>query len=457
MLVADRSLTVLVTGGSGFIGSHVVDRLLAAGHRPRIYDARPSPFHAPDDVPATVGDLADLPALREAMTGCDAVIHLAAAADVNEVEAAPLDAEARNSRGTAHVLEASRECEVGRVVYASTIWVYSDTPAPCHDETLALHAPAHLYTATKLAGEHYCHSYGELYGIEHTILRFGIPYGPRCRPAAVVPAFVNRALAGEPLKIAGDGSQSRRFVYVEDLAEGVVRALAPLAANQTYNLVGTEDVTIRQVAEAVREAIGDVTLEHMPGRTGDFAGAPVSADRAAADLNWTATTPFAEGVRRYVEWHRATAAEAEAASVAVATRARRRVALVGAFARRGALAVACAALAAAMLVGVLTLLPLDSDFDAYDTFTAVLVLMLPLVLAGGFQWDGLRARGLSLALAVAAVAALAVAVLPWPHFLDHLGHGHGLALLLFAAIGLSASRLPGRQAPLRALLSVAGD
>src|SRR3954469_24342290 len=142
------------------------------------------------------------------------------------------------------------------VVYAPPIWPSSDTPADCHDESLPLHPPAHLYTATKLAGELYCHAYGELYGLEHTVLRFGIPYGPRARPAAVIPAFPARALAGEPLTIAGDGSQSRRFVYVEDLAEGVVRALAPAAANRTYNLVGSEDTSVREIALAVREAVG---------------------------------------------------------------------------------------------------------------------------------------------------------------------------------------------------------
>src|SRR4051812_15955090 len=299
-----RVMDVLVTGGSGFIGSHVVDQLLAAGHRPRIFDTRPSPHHAPDRVPVVLGDLADLDAVTAAMDGCDAVIHLAASADVNEVRQDPVDAEHRNARGTLHVLEAARRRAVARVVYASTIWVYSDTPAPRHDESAPLHAPAHLYTATKLAGEHYCHAYGELYGVEHTVLRFGIPYGPRARPAAVIPAFVRKALAGEPLKIAGDGLQSRRFVYVEDLADGVVRALVPAAANRTYNLVGSEDVTIREIAEAVRDLVGDVAVEYTPGRTGDFAGAPVSGERARTELGWSATTPFHEGVRRYYDWHR---------------------------------------------------------------------------------------------------------------------------------------------------------
>jgi len=303
-----RGALVLVTGGSGFIGSHVVDALVAAGHRPRIYDIRPSRYHP--DLPAVMADLGDLERLCAAMADSDAVIHLAASADVNEVLADPVEAERRNARGTLHVLEAARRCRVGRVAYASTIWAYSDTPAECHEESLPLLPPAHLYTATKLAGELYCHAYGELYGVEYTILRFGIPYGPRARPAAVVPAFVSRALAGEPLMIAGDGTQSRRFVYVEDLADGVVRALAPVAANRTYNLVGSEDVSVRQVVGAVREAVGDLEIRHAPGRTGDFAGAPVSGDRAAEELGWRPVTPFGEGVRRYVAWHRESAAVA---------------------------------------------------------------------------------------------------------------------------------------------------
>src|SRR4051812_43608554 len=311
--VMRRGALVLVTGGSGFIGSHVVDALVAAGHRPRIYDIRPSRYHP--DLPAVMADLGDLERLCAAMADSDAVIHLAASADVNEVLADPVEAERRNARGTLHVLEAARRCRVGRVAYASTIWAYSDTPAECHEESLPLLPPAHLYTATKLAGELYCHAYGELYGVEYTILRFGIPYGPRARPAAVVPAFVSRALAGEPLMIAGDGTQSRRFVYVEDLADGVVRALAPVAANRTYNLVGSEDVSVRAIADTVGEVIGDVDIVVTEGRAADFAGAEVSGARAQRELGWTAATSFAEGARRYIDWYRS---EAGAASVRAA-------------------------------------------------------------------------------------------------------------------------------------------
>jgi UDP-glucose 4-epimerase len=441
----ERRLVVLVTGGSGFIGSHVVDRLCAAGHTPRIYDQRTSPYHTADTIETVVGDLGDLRALERAMAGCDAVIHLAAAADVNEVAANPVGSERCNVRGTLNVLEAARRAKPERVVYASTIWVYSDTPASCHREGLALKPPAHLYTATKLAGEHYCHAYRELYGIDYTILRFGIPYGPRARPAAVVPSFVSRALAGEPLTIAGDGLQSRRFVYVEDLADGVVRALAPVALNRTYNLVSTQDVTIKEIAETVRTVVGDVSIEHVPGRNGDFAGAPVSGDRAAADLGWQATTPFDEGVRRYVEWHRAAAAAAAPA---------RAPSWVGVLARRALLAFACAALAALAVIGVVTLVPVDGDDSPYAIFGTLLVLFMPFVLAGAFSWDETRERWLRVALWLMAVLCLVITVAPWPRFFDRFDHGHP-ALLLFALSAACAGQITGR-APLRTLLSATG-
>jgi UDP-glucose 4-epimerase len=216
-----------------------------------------------------------------------------------------VESERRNSRCTLHVLEAARRAEIARVVYASTIWVYSDVLADTVDEDTPLMPPGHLYTATKLAGELYCRAYQELYGLEYTVLRFGIPYGPRARPAAVIPIFVRKALAGEPLTLAGGGLQTRRFVYVEDLADGVVAGLAPVAANRVYNLVGDEEVTILQIAERVRDEVGDgVELVVTEGRAGDFRGAEVSGDRARLELGWTATTSFAEGLKRYVAWHR---------------------------------------------------------------------------------------------------------------------------------------------------------
>jgi UDP-glucose 4-epimerase len=297
-------MRVLVTGGAGFIGSHVVDKLRAHGHEPVIYDLRPSPWPEHEDVPTVIGQVTDAVALAAALAGCDAVAHLAAVADVNDVHAEPHDAEQVNARGTAAVLEGARQAEVTRVVYASTIWVYSDTEDETVSETTLLPPPAHLYTATKLAGELYCKSYQELYGINYTILRFGIPYGPRAREAAVIPAFVNKAFAGEPLTLSGDGMQSRRFVYVEDLAEGVVAGLGDLAENRVYNLSSDEDVTIKQIAELVQETVGNTEIIYGPARPGDLGSKIVVSDRAREELGWTASTPFRDGVRRYVEWRR---------------------------------------------------------------------------------------------------------------------------------------------------------
>jgi UDP-glucose 4-epimerase len=301
-------MRVLVTGGSGFIGSHVVDKLKARGHEPVIYDLRPSPWHERGAVDTRLGSITDREALERALHSCDAVAHLAAVADVNDVHASPEDAERVNARGTVAVLEAARRAGVKRLVYASTIWVYSDSQDEAVDEDTLLPAPSHLYTSTKLAGELYCKAYQELYGIDYTILRFGIPYGPRAREAAVVPAFVNKAFAGQPLTLAGDGSQSRRFVYVEDLADGVALGLNDVATNRVYNLASDENVTIKQIAETVQSLIGDVEIVHTPARPGDFGGKIVCSARAERELGWTAATPFVEGVRRYVEWRREQAA-----------------------------------------------------------------------------------------------------------------------------------------------------
>jgi UDP-glucose 4-epimerase len=298
-------MRILVTGGSGFIGSHVVDRLLAIGLIPRILDLVPSPYHSPDDVETVLGSVTDPVALDRATDGCGALIHLAAVADVSQVHASPGHAEETNARGTLAVLEGVRRAGVGRLLYGSTVWVYSDCPERVVDEETPIPSPRHLYTATKLAGEHYCHSYAELYGIPCTILRFGIPYGPRARDGAVVPNFARAALSGDPLSIAGSGLQSRQFVYVGDLAEGVVAALKHPAVNRVYNLTGDESVTVLGVAETVRNVLGEGRVVHSEARGQDFPGKHVSSERARGELGWEAKTPFAAGVRRYVEWLRA--------------------------------------------------------------------------------------------------------------------------------------------------------
>ena len=297
-------MRVLVTGGAGFIGSHVVDKLIERGVTPRIFDLNRSPYHEAGKVESFLGSLLDPEALRLAMAGCHGVIHLAAVADVNDVFKEPSYSENINTRGTLNVLEAARRAQIKRVVYGSTTWVYSDCAEDHVDEDTVIAAPSHLYTATKLAGEQYCRSYASLYGVEYTILRFGIPYGPRSRPAAVVPIFVRKAMNGEPLTVAGDGLQFRKFVYVEDLADGIVLGLKPAAANRIYNLDGREKVSFLQIAETVKETVGDVEIAHTEARAGDFSGKEVDSTRADKELGWVPATPFSEGVRRYVEWQR---------------------------------------------------------------------------------------------------------------------------------------------------------
>src|SRR3954447_19333823 len=299
-------MRVLVTGGGGFIGSHVVDRLLDRGHTPRIFDLSASPYHSPLEVETFTGSITDPANLDLAMRDCDAVIHLAAVADVGHVLADPVLAEEVNTRGTLNVLEAACRAKVGRVVYGSTTWVYSDCVEQAVDEGTPIPAPRHLYTATKLAGETYCAGYSELFDLESTILRFGIPYGPRARAAGVVAKFTDLAFEGKALTIAGDGSTTRSFIYVEDLADGIVAALRPEAAGRTYNLSGDEVVTILEIAERVQENTDNCEIVHTPPRPGDFPGKMISNERALEELGWKADTSFKEGVRRYVEWVKVT-------------------------------------------------------------------------------------------------------------------------------------------------------
>jgi UDP-glucose 4-epimerase len=453
---------VLVTGGAGFIGSHVVDKLRAAGHEPRIFDLRPSPHHEPGEVDTYIGDLLNADDLRDAMRDCDAVAHLAASADVGIVADEPVEAEALNSRGTLNVLEAARRSGVERVVYASTIWVYSDGCGSEVDEESTVGLPSHLYTATKLAGEMYCKSYSELYDVDFTILRFGIPYGPRARPAAVIPAFVRKALEGEPLTIAGVGDQSRRFVYVEDLARGVVDALRPVAANRVYNLVSDRDVSIKEIAHTVREQVGDVEVVHTEARAADFGGVVVCGKRAARELGWQARTPFEEGVRRYIDWYRANQANGAHPALEPAPVAPIPAARPAAPPRRTpALAsVVRAALPTGLFIGVLGIMAaylvamhrVGMGWDDARTVGITIVVGLGLYLASRLNIEAVW-RGAILALCWAVAGAYLVATLvPWTRSLFDLskpdvvtvllgmaGAGFGIALMA-AALRLVRAR-----------------
>jgi UDP-glucose 4-epimerase len=296
-------MRVAVTGGCGFIGSHVVDHLVRAGHDVRVID-KAGQWRNPD-AEYLAADIFDAEALGAAVQGTDAIFHLAGAADVNDVAADPAWAVRLNVEGVARILDAARQQGTARVLLASTVWVYGATVGDgerTEDALVDLRRAGHVYVSTKLAAELLMHSYQEMYGQEFTILRYGIPYGPRMRDALVVARFVRAALDGQPITISGTGDQQRNYVYVEDLADAHVRALAPAAAGQTLALEGGTPVSVREIADTVRSLVAPVPVEHVPARNADYEGVTISNRLAKELLGWSPVTSFAEGVRRYLTW-----------------------------------------------------------------------------------------------------------------------------------------------------------
>ncbi len=297
-------MRVTVTGGCGFIGSHVVDHLVQAGHDVLVIDVHEQWRN--DRAEYLTADLFDQASIDAATAGRDAVFHLAGASDVNQVAADPVQALRLNIEGVGRVLDSARRQGCPRVVLASTVWVYGATVGGSGERTedayIDLRQSGHLYVSTKLAAEMLMHSYHEMFGQEFTILRYGIPYGPRMRDALVVARFVHLAQQGQPITIAGTGDQQRNFVYVEDLAQAHVLALSPAAANQTLALEGDTPVSVNEIAETVQHLVSPVPIEHGPGRPADYDGVNISNRLAKELLNWSPTTPLAEGIRRYLTW-----------------------------------------------------------------------------------------------------------------------------------------------------------
>jgi UDP-glucose 4-epimerase len=303
-----RPARTVVTGGSGFIGSHVVDALVEAGHQVTILDHRVRPHRS--DVGFEDVDLMDLSSVLAATRGAEHVFHLAAVSNVNYAFKYPVYTTALNVVGTANLLEAARLNGARRFYLASTVWVYNGSPdTGVVDETAPfyLDGAGHIYTSTKMASEMVCHNYGQLYGVPFTVLRYGIPYGPRMREELLIPVFLRKALAGEPLSVSGRGDQFRKFVYVHDLARAHVLAMADAATNQTFNLEGARKVTVLEVAEGIRSLVGEqVRIEFGPERPGDFGGKEVSGEKARRELGWEPRTAFEDGLRQTVAWFRDT-------------------------------------------------------------------------------------------------------------------------------------------------------
>ena len=295
-------MRVGVIGGAGFIGSHLVDKLLEAGHDVTVFDImRP---HRPD-VRHVVADILDASRTTVALAGSyDALYLLAAVSDVNDVFHIPVESAQVNIMAVAHILEAARRTGAGRVILASTTWVYALADQDKVDEETPLHLDRvnHIYTASKLSAEMLCHAYHTLYGVDTTILRYGIPYGPRARLGTVLASFVARAIRGQPIVIQGNGMQWRSLLAVEDLALGNVAALQEAAKNQTYNLDGPERVEVCRVADKVRQFFPEVEIQYANGRPGDLPPKIVSSAKAFAHLGWKPQIAFEEGAERYIKW-----------------------------------------------------------------------------------------------------------------------------------------------------------
>ena len=290
-------MVVLVTGGSGFIGGHVVDKLVEKGYDVRVFD-QIKPLR--EDVEWFRGDLLNQNDILLACKDVEAAYHLAAVADVGVAVSNTYICININEIGTVNLLKACTSREVERIILASTTWVYGRAEGVV-DEESPIPLPEHIYTKTKIGQEQLVYAWNKHFGLPYTILRYGIPYGPRMRSNMVIAIFVRKAMKNEPITIFGDGNQGRCFIYVEDLAEGNVAALKHEGENQIFNLAGSEFITINTIMENLTRVFGAINVSSEPPRPNDFRGVTVSIERAKNILGWTPKVPFRLGLKKYYE------------------------------------------------------------------------------------------------------------------------------------------------------------
>lgn len=305
----------LVTGGAGFIGSHLVDALVAQGDEVVVFDnlstGKPANLAAvAERITFVEGDVADIDAVRAAVADCDRVFHQAAVASVPATIEQPLHTQRVNLAGTLNVLEASRGAGVQRVVFASSAAVYGDQgDGTCREDLRP--QPQSPYAIEKLAAEHYVRLYADLYGQKTAALRYFNVFGPRQDPSSpysgVISIFVDRLLRGEVPTIFGDGEQTRDFIYVGDvvranLAAGAVDAPAGLVCNLGRGQTTTLNALYRDLARILG---GPETPSYGPGRPGDIRHSLADVRRAKAALGFSAETPVAAGLEALVSWVKA--------------------------------------------------------------------------------------------------------------------------------------------------------
>jgi UDP-glucose 4-epimerase len=305
-------MQVLVTGGAGFIGSHLVDALIARGDRVRVIDDFFTGFreNLHPEAELVEATIADESAVRGAMEGVDLVFHQAAHKAVLRSVEQPLPTDLANTHGTLTLLVAARDAGVQRLVYASSSSIYggaAELPTP---ETAAL-VPRSPYAVTKLNGEHYCRVFTELYGLETVALRYFNVFGPRQRPdsayAAVIPLFIDWMLKGIAPTVHGDGLQSRDFTYISDVvAANLAAAAAPAAcAGHAYNIAGGTSATLLDIIGALGRILGTaVEPVFTEPRAGDVRHSQADASAALRDLDFRCAVSLEDGLRRTVEWIR---------------------------------------------------------------------------------------------------------------------------------------------------------
>jgi UDP-glucose 4-epimerase len=303
----------LVTGGAGFIGSHICERLLKEGHGVRVLDnffsgKRANLEHLGGEIDLVEGDIRDASAVAGAMRGVHVVFHEAALGSVPRSVADPVTTHEVNMTGTLNVLLAARDAGARRVVYASSSSVYGETQElPKHEGITP--QPLSPYALSKLAGEHYITVFNHVYGFEAVALRyfniFGARQDPESQYAAVIPRFIMSLLEGKPPVIYGDGLQSRDFTHVENVVEAnLLAAEAEGVAGRAFNVACGGRYSLLDLLDRIRRIIGsDLQPVHEVARAGDVRDSQASIEAARAALGYRVKVDFDEGIRRTVGWY----------------------------------------------------------------------------------------------------------------------------------------------------------
>jgi UDP-glucose 4-epimerase len=304
----------LVTGGAGFIGSHIASALVERGDRVRVLDSlctgnRKNLSAIADKIEFIEGDLVNPTDVARSLEGIEVVFHQAALASVPRSVDAPLDTNASCVTGTVTLLEGARKTGVRRVVFAGSSAAYGDQPTAAKHERL-LPAPLSPYAAAKVAGEFYCQAFTSTYGLETVTLRYFNVFGPRQDPksqyAAVIPKFITEILGGGRPTIFGDGKQSRDFTYIDNVVQGnLLAADAPAAVGRTINVACGESFNLLELVDGINRALGtDVKPIFEPARVGDVRDSLADISLAREVLKYEPKIGFEEGLRRTVEYYR---------------------------------------------------------------------------------------------------------------------------------------------------------